>query len=296
MDWVLGRVSDRSGCGASVGEYVISDLDFADDAVLLAEILETLVGALELLGEEAEPLGLRVSWVKTKIQAFNGILDATVQSVPVGREVVEVTDRFTYLGSDISDSAGCDLEVNKRLGRAWGAMNSLEDGVWRCRYLSQRTKVTVFNNLVLPVLLYGCETWTMSKDLRRRLNSFGTKSLRRILGYRWEDHVTNQWLLQETGMRLVTCIVRERQLRQFGHVARFPEDDPVRQILVARDPVGVRRPVGRPHLSWLRQIDGFLKEWGMGRASAWRMAKARPEVFRRKVDAAKRCSGVCPHI
>ena len=124
------------------------------------------MGALEGLTEESEPLGLRVSWVKTKIQAFNDILDAAVLSVSVCGEDVEVVERFTYLGSDIHVSAGCESEVNRRLGRAWGVMDSLELGVWHCRYLCGRTKDRVFLSLVLPVLLYGSETWTLTRDLR----------------------------------------------------------------------------------------------------------------------------------
>ena len=138
-----------------------------------------------MLNEESEPLGLRVSWVKTKIQAFNDILDAAVLSVLVCGEDVEVTARFTYLGSDIHVSAGCEPEVNRHLGRAWGVMDSLDHGVWRCRYLCRRTKVRVFRSLVLPILLYRCETGTLTRNLRRRLHSFSTKSLRRILGYCW---------------------------------------------------------------------------------------------------------------
>jgi len=53
-----------------------------------------------------------------------------------------------------------------------------------------------FRSLVLPVLLYGCETWTLTKDLRLRFNSFGTRSLQRILGYRWSDFVSNERLLR----------------------------------------------------------------------------------------------------
>ena len=98
---------ERSSCGASFGNATISDLDFADDAVIFAETLDILLGALEVLNEESEPLGLRVSWVKTKIQAFNDILDAAILSAPVCGEYFEVTERFTYLGSDIHVSAGC---------------------------------------------------------------------------------------------------------------------------------------------------------------------------------------------
>ena len=76
-----------------------------------------------MLNEESEPVGLRVSWVKTKIQAFNDILDAAVLSVSVSvcGEDVEVVERFTYLGSDIHVSAGCESEVNRRLGRGLGS-------------------------------------------------------------------------------------------------------------------------------------------------------------------------------
>ena len=114
---------------------------------------------------------------------------------------------------------------------------------------------------MLPLLLYGCETWTLTKDLRRRLNSFGTRSLRRILGYRSSDLVSNERLLRETQIRFVTCIVRERQLWLYGHVAHFPDADPAHQILSARE----CREWRRPRASWLQQVDQLLKEIGWAR-------------------------------
>ena len=72
--------------------------------------------ALGVVNEESELLGLQVSWVKTKIQAFNDVLDAAILSVRVCGEDVEVMERFTYLGSDIHVSAGWEAEVNRRLG------------------------------------------------------------------------------------------------------------------------------------------------------------------------------------
>ena len=108
----------------------ISDLDFTDDAVIFAETRDILLGALEVLNEETEP---RVSEVKTKIQAFNDILDVAILSVPVCGEDVEVTERFTCLGIDIQVFAGCEPEVNRCMCRAWEVMDSLDNGVWRCR-------------------------------------------------------------------------------------------------------------------------------------------------------------------
>ena len=174
-------------------------------------------------------------------------------------------------------------------------MDSLDHVVWCCLYLCGRTKIRVFRFLVLLVLLYGCETWTLTRDLRQRLNSFGTKSLRRILDYRWSNFMSNEWLLRETQMRFVTCIVRERQLRLYGPVARFPDSYPAHQILSARESCEWRRPMGRPRASWLQQVDRHLKEMGMGQESAWGMARRKPLEYRQKVDTAMRCSGACSH-
>ena len=69
-------------------------------------------------------------------------------------------------------------------------------------------------------------------------------------------------------MRFVTCIVHERQLRLYGHVARFLDADPAHQILSARESREWRRPMSRPRASWLQQVDWHLK-MGMGQASAW---------------------------
>ena len=146
-------------------------LDLADYSVIFAETTEVLAGALDLLSEEAKPLGLRVSWIKTKVEAFDDILDPTVQSIPVNDENVELTKSLTYLGSVIHSSTSCELKVIRRLGRVWSAMNSLDEGVWRCRYICRRTKVRVFRSMVLPVLLYSCESQTLTVELRRRLNS-----------------------------------------------------------------------------------------------------------------------------
>ena len=82
---------ERTTCGASFGKVKISGFDFAGGDVIFLETLDILMGALEALNEESELLGLRVSWFRTKIQAFNDILDATILSIPVCGENVEVT-------------------------------------------------------------------------------------------------------------------------------------------------------------------------------------------------------------
>ena len=87
----------------------IIDIDIADDANILAGKMEVLAVALDSLSEDAEPFGLRVSWIKTKVQAFGDILNATVESISVNGENVEITQNLTYLNSMIHLSTGCEL-------------------------------------------------------------------------------------------------------------------------------------------------------------------------------------------
>ncbi|XP_037792501.1 uncharacterized protein LOC119587867 [Penaeus monodon] len=126
-------------CHCHVGlplRLLVTDFDFADYAVILAETLEVL-------------LGLSVSWTKTK--EFG---DFVVQS-----------------------DGGSNREVTRRLGLAYGVMDSRNMGIWRRRYLTRRTKIMLLRALVIPVLLYGCETWTLNIVLKARLDSFGTEHL-----------------------------------------------------------------------------------------------------------------------
>ncbi len=168
-------------------------------------------------------------------------------------------------------------------------MDSLNKRIWRCRYLCTRTKLRIIKTLLLPVLLYGCETWTLNSDLERRLNVFGTKCPRRIMGYRWNDLVSNQRLLHETESRSVTSIVRERQLRLYGHVERLPDVDPAHKFLSARDNPGWRRPRGRQRNLWLGKVDRSCRELlGLGRMVAWGLARRDRPGWRRRVSDATR--------
>ena len=145
-------------------------------------------------------------------------------------------------------------------------MKSLDRSVWRNRHLSLATKLRAYNSFVLPVLLYGSETWTCTKELRRRLDAFGTRSLRRILGIRWSDFVTNQWILETTRQRPVSALVSERQVRYFGHVARMSPREPTSRILRATPRRGWRRPRGRPRARWSDQIIRLSGQGTLSRA------------------------------
>ena len=176
-------------------------------------------------------------------------------------------------------------------------MNSLNHNVWRYRYLCRRTKIRQSRVLVLPVLLYDSEVWSIGARELGRLNSFSTPALRRIMGYRWDNFVSNDRLLRETGVaHQVTCMIRQRQLRLFGHVARYPESDPVSRVISEEINPAWRKPRGRPPVTCLQRIDGHCRELGLRRREhACDTSRRDPQGWCRALASSKRCLGVCCH-
>ena len=117
-------------------------------------------------------------------------------------------------------------------------MSQLGQPVWHSKYFSYGTKIKVFKTFLLPVLLYGCEAWTLFDDLKRRLDSFGTNSLRKIIRYRWFDFMSNEPLLVEPSMKKISELMFERKMSMFGHVASLSYDYPAKRILSCANPGG----------------------------------------------------------
>ena len=113
MDWVLGRVLDQSHVAVEhLSATPISLIfSFANDAVIFAESLEVLMMAFEALHEEAKTLGLQVSWPKTKVQMFGGLLGETIHSMYMCSEDTDILDSFKYLGSVVHNNGGSHQEV-----------------------------------------------------------------------------------------------------------------------------------------------------------------------------------------
>ena len=96
--------------------------------------------ALEALHEETKPLGLQISWPKTKVQVFGDLLDETVQSIHACGEDIDILDSFTYLGSVAQNNGGSRQKLLGWIGLVYGVMDSLSTNTWRCRYLCRQTR------------------------------------------------------------------------------------------------------------------------------------------------------------
>ncbi|CAH1239246.1 OIT3 [Branchiostoma lanceolatum] len=282
IDHVMSRTVGRGMCGTTYGEHTFSDMDYADDVALLAELLEALVSTLEIFSAESQTLGLEVSWLKTKLQSLSDFLDPPT-CPPINGESVEVVQRFNYLGSVITLDCKSDQDVKRRLGIASAAFASL-DRVWRSKHLSRTVKLKIYNTLVLSVLLYGAESWTLTKALRLKLDSFDTRCLRKIEGFRWQDHVTNEVVRRTTNQVPVSQKIIKHQLTFLGHTSRAtPTQEVVKLVSAAPDPTW-RRPRGRPRSRWEDQVFTVLDTLGVSRAD-WR-ALAENRTSWREMSAA----------
>jgi len=139
------------------------------------------------------------------------------------------------------------------------------------------TRTRHYSTYILPVLLYGCETWTVTKTLEKRLDAFDTWCLWKILRILYTRHTTTNTVRSITGCLPVSDRVKSFRLRFFGHLARSaPKEDHHRVIAAAlRPPTDWRRPVGCPRATWLRTIDEDVQPLNFGVHTAWRKARDR---------------------
>jgi len=122
----------------------------------------------------------------------------------------------------------------------------------------------IYRTIILPIVLYGCETWSLTLREERKLRDFENMTLRRIFGPR-RDEVTVEWrrLHNEELNDLysppsIVRVIKSRRMRWAGHVARMGEARGVYRVLVGK-PEG-RRPLGRPRLRWVDNIRMDLQE------------------------------------
>jgi len=127
--------------------------------------------------------------------------------------------------------------------------------------------IKIYRNIILPVILYGCEAWSLTLREERELRVFENMVLRRIFGPR-RDEVTGKWRLHNEELNdlysspNIVRVIKSRRIRWAGHVARMGEERVVYRVLVGK--TKGRRPLGRPRRRWVDNIRMDLQEVGCG--------------------------------
>ena len=161
---------------------MLTDLDFADDISLLSDTVEKASKLLTEVERQCNRIGLFVNAKKTKVMPINAE-EPTVKVTTIDGTQLEVVNDFNYLGAWI---ASTQQDIKVRRAKAWNALNSMSK-VWRSP-MNQDTKRRLFVSTVESVLLYGCETWTLTQADEKSLDGLYTRLLRRALDTSWEEH------------------------------------------------------------------------------------------------------------
>ena len=166
----------------------------------------------------------------------------------LGDESIEDVESFVYLGSKVTKDGGTAQDVAQRIQKANGAFVQLWR-VWRNNKISTRTKFHIFRSNVKAVLLYGSETWKVTK-ITSKLQVLVNGCLRRILNIHWPEVISNEELWRRAEEIEISTQIKRRKWNWIGHTLRKGQDTIEREVM-DWNPQGQRKR-GRPKQTWRR--------------------------------------------
>ena len=208
----------------------------------MAESEEELKSLLMKMKEESEKVGLKLNIQKTKIMA-----SGPIASWEIDGETVEIVSDFIFLGSKITADGDCSHEIKRRLFLGRKVMTNL-DSILKSRDISLPTKVRLVKAMVFPVVMYGCESWTVKKAECRRIDAFELDCQRRLLRVPWTARRSNQSILKEISPEYsLEGVMLKLEFQYFGHLMQ--RTDSLEKTLVLEKIKGRRRR-GRQRMRW----------------------------------------------
>ena len=177
--------------GIKIAGRNINNLRYADDITLMAESEEELKSLLMKVKEGSEKVSLKLNIQKMKIMA-----SGPITSWEIDGETVETLSDFILGGSKITVDGDCSHEIKRHLLLGKKAMTNL-DNILKSRDITLPTKVCLVKAMVFPVVMNGCERWTVKKAERQRIDAFELWCWRRLLRVLWTAMRSNQSILKE---------------------------------------------------------------------------------------------------
>ena len=203
---------DEVQAGIKIARRNINNLRYADDTTLMAES-EELESLLMKVKEESEKIGLKLNIQKTKIMA-----SGPITSWQLDGETMETVTDFIFLGSKITTDGDCSHEIKRCLLLGRKVMTNLES-ILKSRDIILATKVCLVKAMVFPVVMYGCESWTIKKAECQRMDAFELWCWRRLLRVPWTARRSNQSILREISPEYsLEGLLLKLKLQYFGHL------------------------------------------------------------------------------
>ena len=182
---------EEAQTGIKVSGRNINNLKYADDTALMTESEEKLKSLLMKVKEESEKVDLKLNIQKTKVMA-----SGPITSWQIDGETLETVSDFIFLGSKATADGDYSHEIKRCLLLGRKVMTNL-DSILKSRDLTLPTKVRLVEAMVFPVVMYGCESWTVKKAEHQRIDAFELWCWRRLLRVPWTARRSNQSILKE---------------------------------------------------------------------------------------------------
>jgi Reverse transcriptase (RNA-dependent DNA polymerase) len=253
LEAVMRLALEKEEEGLKLCGRVVNNLRFADDINLMAETTSGLQRITDRVSEQGERLGLVINSSKTKVMAVSK--EERSLKISIKGQDLEQVKEFVYLGGVVSQDGRCEADIKRRIGLAYAVFNRLVN-IWNCNRLAMGIKVQVYKAMVLPVLLYGSESWTMRKQDENRVLVAEMSWLRKIAGISRLQHIRNEEIRKITGNEETAVDkIKIRRLQWFGHVSRMDSNRIPNLALHAQ--LEGQRNTGRQRARWR---DGVIED------------------------------------
>ena len=228
----------------------INNLRYVDDALGIAESLEQLRALMEVLKDESLEKGLEINLKKTETMVISKKKEVPECKVVLDGKELKQVKSFKYLGSTITEDGKCRNDIIKRIHIAKSNFSTLKPILTNGK-ISKRTRINLIRTYVWSSLLYGAESWTIDKEMEKKISAAEMWFYRRMLKVSWTKRVTNTEILRRVGNpdRLLD-VIRSRQLKFLGHVLRA---DGVEKLSLTGKIEG-KRDRGRQRTKYLDQF------------------------------------------
>ena len=203
---------EETQAGIKIAGRNINYLRYADDTTVMAEN-EELKSLLMKVKEESAKIGLKFNIQKTKIMA-----SGPITSWEINGETVETLSDFIFEGSKITADGDCSHEIKRRLPLGRKVMTNL-DSIFKSRDITLPTKFLLVKAMVFPVVMYGCESWTVKKAEHQRIDAFES-CWRKLLRVPWTARRSNQYILKISPGCSLEGMMLKLNLQYFGHLMR----------------------------------------------------------------------------
>ena len=182
---------EETQAGIKIAGRNINNLRYADDTTIMAESEEELKSLLMKVKEESEKVGLKLNIQKTKIMASGPITSWEIDG--------DTVSDFVFMDSKITADGDCSHEIKRRLLLGRKVMTNL-DSIFKSRDITLLNKVHLVKAMFFPVVMYGCESWTVKKAERQNIDAFELWCWRRLLRVPWTARRSNQSILRRSAL------------------------------------------------------------------------------------------------